>query len=234
MKKNVIVLSVLSALLVTLSFSCASKGMQGSGVELNTNKPVIIDYKGAAFGADIPGWVLDAANGDTKNVAKALKLNKQKVWILQNTGDNLDVLKLWTDQVDGRAQISSGIEQTVGDLITAELKGRQIGTTEIDKFVDEFSTRMTNVTLQGLNKVTDYWTKTKTLKSGLKKAKSDDDYVYAYTYLVVFSMDEAVYEKQLNTALNDIDTNNEQSALLRDIVTSKLKERTDIFTAGND
>ena len=47
-------------------------------------------------------------------------------------------------------------------------------------------------------------------------------------------MDEAVYEKQLNTALNDIDTNNEQSALLRDIVTSKLKERTDIFTAGND
>lgn len=232
MKKTLSV--VLVAAVSALFFSCASKGMEGTGVTLNANKPEIIDYKGQAFGSDIPGWVLDAADGNTKNVAKALRLDGQKVWILQNDGTDLDMLKLWTDQIDGRSQIASTIEQTVGDLITAELNAKQASETEKTKAVDEFSTRMTNITLQGLEKVSDYWTKTRTLKVGVKKAKSDNDYVYKYTYLVVFAMDEDMYQSQIDAAFADVDDNDEQSALLRDIVSAKLKERIDIYAVNGD
>lgn len=212
-------------------FSCASNGMAGTGVELNTNRPEIIDYKGQAFGSDIPGWVIDAADGNTKNVANALKLKNQKVWILQNDGDDLDMLKLWTDQIDGRAQIASSIEQTVGDLITAEMEATQTTEAEKTKRVDEFSTRMTNLTLQGLEKITDYWTKTRTLKIGISKPKSNDDYIYKYTYLVVFAMDEQMYANQLDAALQDIDTNDEQSVMLRELVSTKLKDKVDIYVS---
>lgn len=231
MKKSLF--NILSLVLVaTVLSSCASKGVEGKGVTLNTNKPQIIDYKGQAFGSDIPGWVLDASDGDTKNVAKALKLNGQKVWILQNDGDDLDMLKLWTDQIDGRAQIASSIEQTVGDLITAEMRASNASETEKTKTVDEFSTRMTNLTLQGLDKVADYWTKTRTLKTGVKKAKSDSDYTYKFTYLVVFAMDEKQYAAQIDAALKDIDENDEQSVLLRELVSARLKEKVELYVAN--
>jgi len=231
MKKIITVMAALSAAFMLAS--CASKGIEGKGVKLAAGRPEIIDYKGQAFGSDIPGWVIDAADGETKEVQKALKLKGQKVWILQNDGTDLDMLKLWTDQIDGRSQIASAIEQTVGDLISAELDASQENTSAADKamYVNEFSTRMTNLTLQGLDKVTDYWTKTRTLKTGVKKAKSDADYTYKYTYLVVFAMDEDMFETQVQAAFADIDDNDEQSAMLRDIVTSKLKERVDIFAA---
>lgn len=231
MKKLITV--AVAALATLMLASCASKSIDGKGVRLTAGRPEIVDYKGQSFGADIPSWVIDAVDGDTKEVQKALKLKGQKVWILQNDGTDLDMLKLWTDQIDGRSQIASAIEQTVGDLISAELDASQENTTEAEKamYVNEFSTRMTNLTLQGLDKVTDYWTRTRTLKTGVKKAKSDADYTYKYTYLVVFSMDEDMFDAQVKAAFADIDDNDEQSAMLRDIVTAKLKDRVDVFAA---
>ena len=221
--------------LAVLFVSCASTGVKGTGFDMQVNKPVIIDYKGQAFGSDLPGWVLDAADGNTKNVQKALKLTDSKVWILQNNGQDLDMLKLWTDQVDGRAQIASGMEQSVADLITAELEATEnIDNAEKEKQVKEFSMRMSNITLNGLEKVSDYWTKTRTLKQGLTKAKSDADFEYKYTYLVVFSMDEKLYDKQLRAAMNDIDANDDQSIKLREAITRKLENEIDVYVVSSE
>lgn len=231
MKKTLFTILTLGLAAVMLS-SCASKKIDGKGVTLNANKPEIIDYKGQAFGSSIPGWVLDASDGNTKNVANALNLKGKKVWILQNDGDDIDILKLWTDQIDGRAQISSSIEQTVGDLIIAEMNTMQATESEKTKKSDEFSTRMSNITLQGLDKVADYWTRTRTLKTGVKKAKSDSDYNYKFTYLVVFAMDEKQYAAQVDAALKDVDENDEQSVLLRELVSAKLKEKVELYTSN--
>lgn len=231
MKKTLFTILTLGLAAVMLS-SCASKKIDGKGVVLNANKPEIIDYKGQAFGSSIPGWVLDASDGNTKNVANALNLKGKKVWILQNDGDDIDILKLWTDQIDGRAQISSSIEQTVGDLIIAEMNTMQATESEKTKKSDEFSTRMSNITLQGLDKVADYWTRTRTLKTGVKKAKSDSDYNYKFTYLVVFAMDEKQYAAQVDAALKDVDENDEQSVLLRELVSAKLKEKVELYTSN--
>ncbi len=231
MKKSVIILTVLMAAVLLTSCVTTSPDIKGTGAELAVNKPVIIDYKGAALGADIPGWVTDAANGDNEAVKASLKLNGKKIWVLTNTGDDLDMLKLWTDQVDARAQIASGIEQTVADLITAEMNAKQADESSKQKMVDEFSSRVTNITLQGLDKHTDYWTYTRRVKTGVKKPKTDDDYIEGYTYLVVFTMDEALFQQQLEAAFSDVEDNDNQSELLREVVTSQLANKLEMYAA---
>lgn len=231
MKKIMIILAVLMAAVLLTSCTTTADDIEGTGVELSVNKPEIIDYKGQAFGSNIPGWVLDASDGNNKAVAKALGLEGKKIWILQNDGKDLDMLKLWTDQIDGRSQIASGIEQTIADLITAEMSASEADEATKQQMVDEFSSRVTNLTLQGLDKERDYWTKTRTLKTGVKKAQSDDDYIYKYTYLVVFCMDEDLYAKQIDEAFADVGNNDDQSAMLREVVTAQLKEKLTTFAA---
>lgn len=232
MKKLMIVFAILMAAVFLTSCTSTAKDIEGTGVDLAANKPTIIDYKGQAFGSDIPGWVLDASDGNNKAVAKALKLDGKKVWILQNDGQDLDMLKLWTDQIDGRAQIASGIEQTVADLVTAEMSASEADTATKQQMVDEFSSRVTNLTLEGLEKETDYWTQTQTLKPGVKAKKATaDDYTYKFTYLVVFTMDEDLYEKQIDAAFADVGNNDDQSQLLREVVTTQLKEKLEIYAA---
>lgn len=233
MKKIMIILAVLLAAVLLTSCTTTADDIEGTGVDLSANKPVIVDYKGQAFGSDIPGWVLDASDGNNKAVAKALGLTGKKVWILQNDGQDLDMLKLWTDQIDGRAQIASGIEQTVADLVTAEMSASEADTATKQQMVDEFSSRVTNLTLQGLEKETDYWTKTRTLKEGVKAKKATAaDYSYKYTYLVVFTMDEDLYAQQIDAAFADVGNNDDQSQLLREVVTTQLKEKLEIYAAN--
>lgn len=232
MKKIMIILAVLMAAVLLTSCTTTADDIEGTGVELSVNKPEIIDYKGQAFGSNIPGWVLDASDGNNKAVAKALGLDDKKVWILQNDGQDLDMLKLWTDQIDGRSQIASGIEQTIADLITAEMNATEADKATKQQMVDEFSSRVTNLTLQGLEKETDYWTKTRTLKTGVKaKNATEADYTYKYTYLVVFCMDEDLYAKQIDEAFADVGNNDDQSAMLREVVTAQLKEKLTTFAA---
>jgi hypothetical protein len=207
--------------------SCASKPVKGEGFTFAASKAEIVDYKGQSFGADIPSWVIDATNGKSKEtVAKALGLKNKMIWILQRDGQNLDMLQMWTDQVDGRTEIASGIEQNVGDIVKASMTNES--STDVNRKVSEYSTRLSNITLNGLSKETDYWTKTRSLKTGVKKALNDSDYNYKYTYLVVFSMDENVYERQLNAALDDLDNYDDQAETLRKRITEQLMNQIEI------
>lgn len=231
MKKSVLILAVLLAAVLLTSCLTPSDGIEGTGVDLGTNKPVIIDYKGQSFGADIPGWTIDAANGDKQLVQKALHLEGKKVWLLQNDGTDIDILKEWTDQIQGRSQIAASIEQSVMDVIQNELDGSVVKDTTKKMMVERYSGRLTNLTLNGLEKEADYWTLTQTLKPGLKKAKSADDYIYKYTYLAVFAMDEELFVRQLEAAMANIDENDAESENLRHIITEKVKEKMELSTS---
>lgn len=81
---------------------------------------------------------------------------------------------------------------------------------------------MTNLTLNGLEKLTQYWTKTRTLKLGLKKAKTAADYDYKITYYVVFGMDDKLFKTQLAAAMDDMPDNDDQTKFLRQVLTAKV------------
>lgn len=231
MKKILVIAAALLAVLMFTSCVSTADDIEGTGVKLSANKPEIIDYQGQTFGSRIPGWVVDASDGKWTAVQKGLDLEGRKVWILQNVGQDLDMLKLWTSQIDGRSQIASGIEQTVADLITAEMSATS-DAASTQKMVDEFSSRITNLTLQGLEQTADFWTYTRTAKVGVKRPKTQDDYDYKYTYLVVFSMDEDLFEQQIQAAFADVGDNDDQAAMLREVVTAQLMNKLENYAVN--
>ena len=68
MKKFLVVTTAAIALVLTSCASAPKQDLKGAGVEVSTRKAQIIDYKGSDLGADIPGWIQDAALGNYKNV----------------------------------------------------------------------------------------------------------------------------------------------------------------------
>lgn len=99
LKKSVL---ILAAALCSGAF-CQS--LKGKDQVMNTGTPEVIDYKGKSLGSEIPAWVKAVSDGAVRKVYKSLELdmNEDKIFVLYNTGNDLDFLKTWTDQVDARA-----------------------------------------------------------------------------------------------------------------------------------
>ena len=93
---------------------------------------------------------------------------------------------------------------------------------------------MTNMTLNGLEKEASYWLKTRVKKPELKKAKKDSDYIYEYTYYVVFGIDQELFDTQLEAAMEGIEDNTDQTQLLKDVLTEKLHETLISDSEDND
>ena len=90
---------------VALCSGAFCQSLKGKDQVMNTGTPEVIDYKGKALGSEIPAWVKAVSDGAVRKVYKSLELdmNKDKIFVLYNTGNDLDFLKTWTDQVDARA-----------------------------------------------------------------------------------------------------------------------------------
>lgn len=218
--------SLAAALMLTAALcSCGSTlKLKGEEPTMNAGKPEVIDYQGQSLGSKIPDWVIAIGDGSQKRVRKSLDIDRdQQIFILQNKGNDLDFLKTWTDQVDARGEIASSIEQTIAQTVQSEMEVRQADEQTKVKAAKLYSATMTNVTLNGLNKEAYYWIKTRTPKTDVKKAKVATDYVYEYTYYVVYTMDTDMYEAQMAQAMDDVQDNDDQTSFLKGVLTEKLK-----------
>lgn len=216
---------VLLAVTMIFAFSCASNGIKGGGITMSKTTPTIVNYAGASVGADIPGWVLDASNGNYSTVAKSLGLKDRKVFVVSNSGPNKDFLQQWTDLISIETEVAGQIERTVAQAITGSEWAAQVNNeTETQKMIDMYAASLKNVTLNGLEKNASYWIQTERPKTGVKKPKAASDYITEYTYFVVYSMNKENFDDQLDVSMRDIDTNTDQSKFLREQVMSRLKE----------
>ncbi len=191
------------AILVTfLLISCASNPKSKPPKDISPEVE-IVEHKGSAWGVQQPAWVSEVIGTvNQKSLCKALGLSDKKIWVLTRSGDELEFLQNWVDQVDARAEIAAAINQRIEDTVSAELRGSD---SKIDsKELERISKRAANVNTAGLEKETDWWTKTRQLGVGVKKAKDESDYTYQYNYLVIYSMNEDLFRKQLNNSLENI------------------------------
>lgn len=183
-------LCVATTVIIAAFSSCAStpKVKDLSEVE-------ILEHKGTAWGTPQPDWVGTVlSTPNQKTLSKELGINKH-IWVLTKSGKNLDFLKTWVDQVDARAEIAASIKQGVADFVGAQLSGDG---TDVEEQVERYSARAEMVTLSGLNKETDWWSKTRS------RVDKKSDYVEQYNYMVVYSLDEDLYQKQIKNAYKDL------------------------------
>ena len=156
----------------------------------------IIEHKGTAFGVAQPEWVGTVlATPNQKTLSKALGIDKH-IWVVSKSGENLDFIKTWADQVDARAEIGASIKQGISDFVGAHLVGDD---GDVEETVERYSARASAITVSGLNKEADWWFR------GITKADKKAGREPKYTYLVVYSLDEDLYQKQIKKAFNGED-----------------------------
>lgn len=156
----------------------------------------ILEHKGTRWGVAQPSWVTTVmTTPNQKTLSKELGIDKH-IWVLESSGENLDFLQNWVDQVDARAEIAASIKQGIADFVKADMKGES--KESVDKELERYSARAAMISLSGLNKEIEWWTKT---RSRLDKKS---DYEIQYNYLVVYSLDEKLYEKQIMEAFKDL------------------------------
>lgn len=221
MKKKLIISVVLGMSMLIPVFAAP----KGKAPKMVAGRPMLIDYQGQATGSEIPAWVQAITDGSQKKVRKSLDIGENDaIFILSNKGNDLDFLKTWTDQVDVRAEVASSIEQTIGQTVISELDAKEASKQTKERAAKLYSSTMTNITLNGLTKEAYYWIKTRTLKPGVKKAKKETDYTDEYTYYVVYSIKQSVYNLQLKKALDDVEDNDDQTVFLKSVLTEKLTQ----------
>lgn len=229
MKKSFIRMCVLTvAALAVLGGTMSAKKKttkKPKGAVYSADKPEIFDYQGQALGREVPDWVNCIVDGDKAGVKKALKLDKDmQLFLVSRDGQNLDFLKTWADQVDARSEVASSLKTTIAQTVQTELQAQNVDKETVERKADLYSAQATNISLSGLQKINSYWIQTRRLKTGLKKAKSDNDYEYKTTYMVVFGIDAVLYNQQLVAAMADVDDNDDQTAFLRSLLTQKCQE----------
>lgn len=187
---------------------CASTKLKDATGEIQ-----LIEHKGSAWGTGLPSWIstVTEKSSDQKSLEKALGLKNKKIWILQKKGENLDFLKAWVDQVDARADIAASVNQVVRDIILAQ----QFGTKEeMEQEVKQYSGRFAETALNGLVRETDWWSRTRQLPVGA------EEYTTQYNYMVIYSMDEDLFEKHIKDAYED----SENEVLMKEILSKLMEE----------
>lgn len=234
MKKLTVALTAMATLFVLAGCGGATgSGIKGPEVDTSKmNRPELIDYPGSALGAEIPAWVVAVADGDAKKIRKSLDLDENTViFPITNKGSNLDFLKAWSDQVESREEVASSIKQNVARIVQQEMEGKSSDEATIQKAINTYGTSNTNITVNGLQKVAQYWIQTRTLKAGLKSAQNgDSDYTYEYTYYVVYAMEKSLFDSQMKAAMDNVDDNDTEIQFLKEVVTMKMAEKYDLLS----
>lgn len=155
-----------------------------------------LEHKGTHFGVAKPEWVNTVlSTPNQKTLSKELGIDKH-IWVVSKSGKDLDFLQTWVDQVDARAEIAASIKQGVADFVGAKEIGEDGEI--VDKDIERYSARAEMIMLSGLNKETDWWSKTRT------RLDKKSDYIEQYNYMVIYSLDEKLYENQIKEAYKDL------------------------------
>lgn len=211
-KVSVVVIVTLVAILT----GCASKPKAKADLKDASGKVEIIEHKGTAWGAGQPDWVITAIEktSNQKALGAALGLSDKHIWVLTKRGQNLDFLKTWSDQIDARSDIAASINQSVIDFV----KAQEFGTDEeMEQELAHVSGRFASASLSGLVRETDWWSYTRQMPKG------EDEYITQYNYMVVFSMDNDLFEKHIRDAYKDV----EKKDLMEGIL-FQLMQNTDV------
>ena len=185
MRKTKSLLALVGAAFVLASCASAPKVKDVSG------PTEIVEHKGTAFGVAQPEWVATVlATPNQKTLSKALGINKH-IWVVTKSGEDLDFVKTWADQVDARAEIGASIRQGISDFVGAKMEGDASG---VEETIERYSARASAIKISGLNKETDWWVRG--VSSNAKKNGDEPK----YTYMVIYSIDEDLYAKQIKAA----------------------------------
>jgi hypothetical protein len=228
MKKSIIAALFCVAMLTAFTGCASSSSTKGSGIKgksatVSTGKATIVDYQGAAFGSEIPQWVILISEGQysASTLAKVMpEMKDKKAFVTISQGDNLEFVKQWTDLVDIEVQVGDTMQRIVGKAVSAQetAKAKETGKekdpTEVERELQMYKEAVSAVEVNGLEKVASYWVEKKV---GEKKDAQD-----IFEYYAVWAMDQKAYESQLDAAMKNVKDNTSEGESLKKTLKEKL------------
>ena len=194
-----------------------------------------LDWQGRATGSPIPEWVLAVADNNKREVVRQLELSGYMVWSFNASGEDLEFLENWTDKVELQSNVAQSVSSSIGRATQASLEAQQtIDDTVKDKTLTDVTTVLSNVRVNGLERIASYWIKTRSALTA--KPAADTDWEIKYTYYSVWALKKDLYEQQIDAAIKGIDENTAQDEVLMELITASIKktilddEASDVFT----
>jgi hypothetical protein len=168
---------------------------------------VMIDYRGASLGGQVPEWVLWASESDPDNRIPGLpRLNGKKSFLTQNTGQDLDLLQAWVNLQalgDAANAIKTNVETEAGSALEGN-KNTPGNRSAVEQFINSFA----EVEISGLGRELDFWTKERSQSTGEEN----------YTYYLVFGITEENFNYLIDQALGKVQAATaEEKEMLTDI-----------------
>ena len=214
MRRNTMLLSCISLACLLMGCASASKQHVKQAKEIER---VIVDYKGAALGTEVPSWVEAVVNDDYVALQSLPEFkDKDKIPVVAvERGKNLDLLKSWGNNFSAQAQVSRAIQNKV----SAEFGGTQEGdknAEEATSFIKELVATFSNTKISGLKKERDYWVKMK-IRDNHNKTESEQ-----YEYYVLYSIGNKDLQYQIDVALGKVSAQNQVQRELKTEVKDAL------------
>ena len=178
---------------------------------------VMLDWKGASIGSEIPGWVYDAVEEDYTSLSKLPQLSKKKIICAEAKGKNLDLLKSWVNNFDVQATFSKSISNFVNNNFGGELSGSKDSAVS-KNYLDEITSTFSKTEINGLSKELDFWVQTRIIDH------DKDTMTDSYEYFVVYAIDQKDFEYQVSEALGLVDAENEAEEELKERVRNAMNE----------
>jgi hypothetical protein len=224
MKKNVLsgFAAVVTAALFCAACASAPKGTgEGSGAppprQAQTIQRLIVDYKGASIGADIPDWVEAAVNNDYDSISRLSRFRGKVPVINYGSGQDLDMLRSWVNNFSIQAQVS----RQISNYVEANFGGEQLGSKDTPanrQFIKEVVATFSSVTINGLSQDLDYWILLRTIDHS-KGTETEQ-----YNYFVVYSIGEDDLNYQIAQAMGRITAANAEQEELKVDVEAAMKQ----------
>ncbi|GHT85958.1 hypothetical protein FACS1894137_10900 [Spirochaetia bacterium] len=199
--------------------ACATqKGISGSAEpkQAKTIERVIVDYKGAVLGSDIPDWVNAAVDDDLERITRIPRFKGKVPFIDYGEGQNLDLLRSWVNNFNAQA----GVSRRISNMVQANFGGEQLGnknTPENNNFVKEIIATFSNTDIKGLAREMDYWIKLRTID------KSKGTETEAISYYVVYSIAEEDLNYQIAQAMGKIAARTQEQQEIKADVEAAMK-----------
>jgi hypothetical protein len=193
----------------------------GSGApppaQAKTIERVIVDYKGASIGSDIPAWVEAAIDNNYDAISRLSRFSGRVPVVNYGSGQNLDMVRSWVNNFSIQAQVA----RQIANYVEANFGGEQLGskdTTENRQFIKEVVATFSNVTINGLSQDLDYWVLLRTIDHS-KGTETEQ-----YNYFVVYSIGEEELNYQIAQAMGRISAANQEQEELKVDVEAAMKQ----------
>ena len=156
-------------------------------IDFGINK--IVDSKGSAAGVVLPAMFRDILLGQTRSYIERKYFDGEiTVFISNEVGKNLEVLRLWAKNLDVNAEVAKYLSTAVTNVASSERQAGAINTEQFDGTAKVAQEAASKVKFSGLRMEQDWWIKKKIDPVGEDGQNNYTSPDFDYQYIVVYGI----------------------------------------------